>query len=614
MYLLTGYRSDIVLTLGLFGVLSAHFFHLTDQYIVIGAAIVGLLPVVWGVIQAFRERGWVSMDMLASVALTFSIIGGEWVSAIFVELMLAAARILDEMTRDRTEKSIRGLLRLRPETARVRTGNTLVTTPVESIRVGDVVVIGLGERIPVDGVMMEGSAAVDESSLTGESLPVHKEAGSRVLSSTLVQVGSVMMRTTHVGKDTTLERVIGLVQSARTQKPKTQTLGERFGAIYITVMFIGSALLLFVTHDVALVLAVVLVVCADDIAVAIPIAYLRAIYAAAHQGVIIKGGRYLEMLGQVRTVVFDKTGTLTTGVLTVDDIVPIEKHTVDEVLRYAAIAATRSTHPVSRAVVLHAQKQGRTDVFPVRIEERGGKGIIAYHAGETIVFGRKTLLDELKMQVPDAIIAHARTASDAGYSVSYVAVRERVIGYIAAADQVRANAAETIRQLRAMGIERVVMLTGDNPRVAAHIAAKLDVDVWHAELLPEDKVRIIAELQAREPIAMVGDGVNDAAALSRAGIGIAMGGLGSEGTIESAQIILMRDDLSTLPRIISLARKVRRISLQDFGIWGVTNSVGLALVFSGTIGPAGAAAYNFLTDFIPLTNSARATMTQPSKK
>lgn len=608
MHILNSYRRDIVLTASLVGVLVLHGLSITDRQVLIAAAVVGLLPVVWGVIQSFREREWISMDVLASVALIFSIVGGEWVSAIFIELMLAAARILDEITSDRTEKSIRGLLKLRPETARVYRGAELAVVPIEDIRIDDVVAVGIGERIPVDGIVAHGDAAVDESSLTGESLPVEKEQGSLVFSSTLVQSGSLDITATRIGKDTTLERVIGLVQSARLEKPKTQTLGERFGTIYITIMFVGSTVLLLATRDVALVLAIVLVVCADDVAIAIPIAYLRAIYAAARQGVIVKGGRHLEALGQVHTIVFDKTGTLTTGVLTVANVIAVEGYLPEDVLRSASIAASRSSHPVSRAVVAHLKRSGGAELFPTQVEEHGGRGVIAQYDGNRILFGRQSLLDEYGVVIPDTVKVRAQEAADAGQSVSYVVARERVVGCIAAEDRIKENAADTIRQLRSVGIRQVVMLTGDNPRVAARVAETLGVDVWHAELLPEDKVRIIKELQAQEPIAMVGDGVNDAAALSLAGVGIAMGGLGSEGTIESAQIVLMRDDLATLPQIIRLAHKVRQISLQDFGIWGVTNVLGLSLVFGGFIGPVGAAVYNFLTDFIPLLNSSRATI------
>ncbi|MFA5052937.1 MAG: cation-translocating P-type ATPase [Parcubacteria group bacterium] len=608
MKLSVRYRLDAVLSFFLIVTLTLHFSRMLSGigvYVLPIMAVIGLVPVLLGVIRSFREKEWASMDSLASVALIFSLLSREWMSAVFIELMLAAARILDDVTRDRTEKSVRGLLKLRPEIARVEKDGMLVDVHIRSVKIGDIVAVGIGERMPVDGIVLSGNAAVDESSLTGESIPVDKSEKSRVMSGTLMQSGSLRVKTTHVGKDTTIERVIALVESAQNEKPSAQTLGERFGKIYLISVFLGVIVLFAITRNLPLVLAVVLVVCADDLAIAIPITYLRAIHAAANLGIIVKGSRHLEMFGKLRTIVFDKTGTLTTGVLSVASIIRTKGHSEDDVLEWSLFADSFSNHPISRAIVNYALERGFKTTAPDSAEEKGGKGVVAKTGKNKIVTGKRIFLEEQGITFPPEIIEAADREASLGRSVSYVSKNGRVIGCITAADTIRENAKKSIKELRELGIQKIVMLTGDNKRAAEAIAEQLGVDEWHAELMPEEKVEIIRQLQKNDLVAMVGDGVNDAAALSIAGVGVAMGGLGAEGTIDSAQIVLMRDNLLTLPAAMRIARAARRVSIEDFGIWGATNACGLALVFLGFIGPAGAAAYNFLSDFLPLFNSMR---------
>jgi len=609
MKFLSRYRADAILASFLLGVLALHayysFLGRADNRMIIAAAVIGFIPVLWSVFKSFREREWAPMDLLASVALVFSLISREWASAVFIELMLASARILADITRDRTEKSIRGLLKLRPETAKVERGTKIEQVRIEDVAVGDTILLGIGERVPVDGIVLSGSAAVDESSLTGESLPVDKSQGNKVMSSTLVQSGSLRIRATHVGKDTTLERIIRLVESAREEKPSAQTLGEKFGKIYLISVFAGSFIAYALTGNMALVLSIVLVVCADDVAIAIPIAYLRAINFAAGMGVIIKGSKHLESFGQTKTLVFDKTGTLTTGSLEITRVFAVPGISETQVIEAAALAESQSSHPFAKAVIARARAKKIPEAIPDSAEEKGGKGISAKKGKDSFAVGRRVFMEELGIELPGEAAGEADKEASKGRSVLFVAKNGKIIGFAAAADRIKENAASAISDLRSLGIEKIVMLTGDNARVAEAIAKELSIDEWRSDLMPEDKVEAIRQLGREGPVAMVGDGVNDAAALAAANVGIAMGGLGSEGTIDSAQIVLMRDDLSVLPETIRIARLVRRISVQDFWIWGATNAVGLTLVLTGTMGITGAAAYNFLSDFLPLFNSAR---------
>lgn len=601
--MIKNYHIDTALVALLLIILGIHFLDFIDTPILITATIIGFLPVIYGVYRSFRKGEWASMDLLASVALIFSLISQQWASAVFIELMLAAARILEEVTSDRTEKSIRGLLKLRPRTAKIERDGAIIRIAVEDVRVGDIVIVDIEERIPIDGIVLSGNAAVDESSLTGESIPIDKDKGDKVMSATLVKSGSLHIQTTQIGKETALERIIALVESARAEKPSSQTIGEKFGKLYLVTIFVGSALLYFFTRDLLLVLSVVLVVCADDIAVAVPVAYLRAIRAAAHIGVIVKGSKHLEALGNVKTIVFDKTGTLTTGTLSVTRIIPVGTYTEEEVLRWSTCADMRSTHPLSRAIIAYAKERGIESITPDNIEEKGGRGIIATYRTDTIISGKEIFLKEQNVAISSDLIPKVQEQASLGQSISYVALNGNVIGCIAAADTIKGNAHESIQELCSLGVRKIVMLTGDNNYTAEAISRQIGITEWHANLLPEDKVSTIARLQKEGPVAMIGDGVNDAAALSIANVGIAMGGLGSEGAIESAQIVIMRDNLATIPEAIRIARKTRRVSIGDFWIWGTTNIAGLVLVFSHLIGPAGAAAYNFLSDFLPLLNS-----------
>lgn len=605
------YRVDIALSIGLVLVLVIHYLKLfpaQDVGFLITFTILGTLPIFVSTFQQLREKEWASMDMLASIALFFSIVTQEWASAVFISLMLSSSRILGDITERKTRKSIDALLKLRPDTAKVEVNGSIREMKTEEVKVGDIVVVDIGEYIPIDGIIVDGSASVNESSLTGESLPVEKGVNAKASSGTFVVSGSIRIKTLLVGKDTTLEKIIALVETAQTEKPKTQTLGEKFGKVYLVTIFIGSFILYLATKDLRLILAVVLVVCADDIAVAIPLGYMRAIGSAAKHGVIVKGGKHLETLGKVNVIVFDKTGTLTTGKLKVTGVYATEKSNEEEVVKLGGIVARRSHHPLANAVMEYAKEKGEEEVFPDEANVIEGKGVVATLHGKEIVLGREILMEERKITFDEVIKKKAEEYEIEGESVSYLAKNGEVIGFFAAGDTIKHDAKKTVEALFALGIKKVVMLSGDNERVAGAVAKKIGITDVHANLLPEDKLNRLRELHKNHKVAMVGDGVNDAAALSLSHVGIAMGALGSDSAIESAEIVLMHDNLSAIPRTIQLARDVHNVSIQDFFIWFATNGFGLVLVFMGIIGPSGAAAYNFISDFFPLVNSIRVRM------
>lgn len=576
-----------------------------DGELIFLIACLGAGPVV---ISAVRQlvRRTISMDLLASVALIFSLVSQEWASASFIALMLAASRMLQAVTERRTERSIKSLLTFRPSVANRIRDNRAEEVPIEQLLVGDVIEVDLGERIPVDGSIVAGEIAVDESSLTGESFPVDKSVGGKVFSSTMVASGSARIVIEKLGKDTTLEKIIALVESSGAHKSRFQTLGERFGKLYLIGIFALAFTILYFTGNTRLVLSVVLVACADDVAIAVPLAYLTATSAAAKRGVIVKGSGYLEALGSADTIVFDKTGTLTKGRLHVIKVVAAPSWTEHQVLSYCGAMSAQSHHPIALAIHTYVKQRNIQFALTERVEEAGGMGMYGISDGKEIVFGRRIFIESKGIRIGGALVHEVERLEGEGKSISYIALAREVIGFVALTDEIRPQVKGAVERLRRLGVANIVMLTGDNVQAANAVARVVGIDDVHARLLPEEKVAHIKRYtDASRVVAMVGDGVNDAAALRMATVGIAMGAIGYDAAIESADIVLMHDDISKIADVIELAYFVRRISKEDFMIWGASNILGLALVFGGFMGPAGAAAYNFITDFFPLINSLR---------
>lgn len=577
-----------------------------DRWTLIVLSCAATVPVAWSALKAVRS-GKITVDLLAGVALVVSILSCEWASAAFINLMLTSARIFDAYTEVRARRAIQSLLKLRPERVKVKRNGTIVSELVANIHVGDEVIVELGERVPVDGSVLAGQAQVDQSSLTGESLPIERGVGDEVLSSTLVASGSLVIRAEKVGEDTTFEKVVKLVTAAQQEKAGIQTTADRFAGWYIAGMFALAIGVFVFSRDSHLVLSVLLVTCADDIAVAIPMAFSAGIAVAARRGIIFKGGSFLEGLTRVRTLVVDKTGTVTKGNLHVDRVLAFGKHAETEVVASAASAGFFSAHPVSRAVVRFAEEKNIVFEKTEEFEEHSGKGTHAVVSGTKYLCGKVSFLREegVEVSVETERRIDAIRDESAG-SVLPVARGQACIGCIVLEDEVRGEAKRAIKQLRAMGVVRTIMLTGDNERVAKRVCEKAGIDEFHANLLPEDKLKYVRSCVGKEgKVAMVGDGVNDAASLSLADIGVAMGAAGTDAAIEAADVALMRDDLLKLPEAMALGKRVVRICVQNFWMWGTVNAIGLVLVFGNIIGPEGAAAYNFLTDFFPIFNAMR---------
>jgi Cd2+/Zn2+-exporting ATPase len=497
--------------------------------------------------------------------------------------LFSLSNTLEVYTMGRTRRALQALLKLRPARALVVRGGREIEVAAEDVQVGERVIVKPGEAIPVDGVVVSGGSLVDQSSLTGESVPVPKEEGDQVFAGTLNQQGAIEARATRAAGDTTLARVVALVREAQAEKSRTEEVAEWVGRYYTLAVIVGAALMLVVPlaqrqdFQAAFYRAMTLLVVASPCAlvIATPATILSAIASAARNGVLFKGGRFVEALGRVKAVAFDKTGTLTQGRFEVTDVEGLDGTSGDRVLGWAASAEKRSQHPLAQAVVRAAEARGLAFTPALRLTSHLGKGLVAEVDGTRIEVGTPELFTALGVEVPQRGLTRVREFSREGKTAMLVR-RTDSWGVIAAADAVRPAAPGAVRELRRHGIESVVLLSGDSPHTVEAIAGRTAVDRHHGALLPEDKVRVVGELEARYgAVAMVGDGVNDAPALARATVGIAMGGMGTDAAMESADVVLMGDDLTALPYALRLARHARRVVIQNVL---VASGVMLALV------------------------------------
>jgi Cd2+/Zn2+-exporting ATPase len=605
-------RLPIYFDIGLVGAtavgLILHYFFrrsFTEDILVI-LTIAGLVPVIVSAARALLKHE-LTIDLLAAVALVFALISREWFSAAFINLMLSSARLFSHWTEAKAKSIITHLLKYRPQKVRVRRGERIAEEPLSQVKVGDLVMVESGDRIPVDGEVISGEAMINESSLTGESELVSKKKEDKVLTSTLCESGSLQVKTDKIGEDTTLSRIIALVEEASRKRAKTERIASKFTQWYILAAIVFTVSMYFFGAAPRLILSVLLVVCADDIAVAVPLGFTSAIAHAARRGVVIKGSNAIENLSRLKYFVTDKTGTLTYGRPKVIDCKGFNNFDSREALQRFAIGASSSRHSVARAILTLAKEKGIMVHAPDEFEESPGEGIIFVHNGECAICGRLEFLEKNNVEVPTEVVQMVREEKNAGRGVVLLGVEKKIAGLISYQDELRHESAEVIKETIALGVHEWHMLTGDNEKVAAEAAKKLGVTDYHANMTPEGKVTFVEFLKKKKRgvIGMLGDGVNDAASLALVDVSIAMGAGGTDAAIEAADISLMHDNLRRVPEMIRLSQKTMLVMRENFGIWTATNGVGLFLVFFGVLGPVGAATYNFVTDFFPIMNALR---------
>lgn len=540
----------------------------------------------------------VTSHTLMSVGAVAALVTGQWATAAIVVFFMRIGVFAERFTSEKARQLLKGLTALAPQKARVLRGGEEIEVTIEAVAVGDTVIVRPGERVPVDGIVIEGQATLDQAAITGESMPVEAEAGDKVFAATLAKLGHLKLEAERIGRDTTFGRTIKLVEEAEANRGEVQRVADKFSGYYLPVVATIAILTYLLSGNVLSVVAVLVVACSCSFALATPIAMMASIGAAAKRGLLIKGGKYVEAIKVADVVLMDKTGTLTTGKPRVTDVVSLDGTPEQALLQLAAIAERHSEHPLAEAVRNHAKDRGVKGGEPERFEAIPGKGIRATVDGQVVEIGNRRLVDV------DERFDDVARLEDEGKTLLIMAVDGRPAGIFAAMDTVRPEVSDAITEIRKLGIARIELLTGDNERTAAAIASPLGIG-FQANLLPEDKIRVVKELQEKgHRVVMVGDGVNDAPALAQADVGIAMGG-GTDVAMEAAHIVLMREDWTLVANSFRIARRTMGVVRMNIAFTALYNLVGLSLAAFGVIPPIFAAAMQSIPDIGILANSSR---------
>jgi Zn2+/Cd2+-exporting ATPase len=532
------------------------------------------------------------MNLLMVIATLGAMGLGQWLEAASVTCLFALALLLESWSVGRARSAIKALVEISPTTARFicPEDGELEEKPIAEVPVGATVLVRPGEKIPLDGIVTKGVTSVDQAPITGESFPISKHVGDEVFAGTINVEGAFEFRTTRPAADTTLARIIHMVEEAQSRRAPTEQWVETFARYYTPAMMLLS-LLVAAVPPVALglewtswlyrALVILVIACPCSLVISTPVSIVAGLTAAAHHGILIKGGAYLEAPAHLKAMAFDKTGTLTHGRPQVQSIIPMDDHSVEKLLTRAAALESHSTHPVARAIMSAAASRG-LEVTPADdFTILPGQGALGVIDKKTYWVGSHRLLEQWSHESAE-LHATASSLEDAGHSLVIMWCEDHVCGLMSVADNVRPEAQAVIKSLRGLGIGRIVMITGDNQRTAEQVAGLVGIDEYYAELLPEDKVRVVEEMKGRNGrMAMVGDGVNDAPAMASASVSIAMGAMGSDAAIETADIALMSDDLSKLPWLVRHSRRTLGIIKQNILFSLVVKLAFIGMAFAG---------------------------------
>lgn len=571
---------------------------LVPWYIGWGLVVLAGYPIFWNVIKAALRRQVISHTLM-SLGVVAALAVGQWPTAVVIVFFMRVGDYAEHFTTERSRQAVKRLTALAPQTARVERDGVETVLPIQSVQAGEIVLVRPGETIPVDGEVISGQATIDQATITGESMPVEATAGSRVFAATIAQLGSLRVRATHVGAETTFGRVIAMVEEAEAHRAPVQRIADRFSAYFLPVVATIAALTFLLSRNPLAAAAVLVVACSCSFALATPIAMLASIGAAASRGLLVKGGKYLEALSRADVLLIDKTGTITMGCPHITDVVALSEASEDEVLTYAASAERDSEHPLAEAVRNLAQERGLALLEPQQFEAIPGRGVRARLLERSITVGNASLMQE---QVPGKA---QQALSQQGKTLLYVEQDGRLIGLLAASDTLRPEVPAALARLRQLGIKHIELLTGDTQASAEAFAQGLGI-TYQAHLLPEDKIRVVkAYQQEGRTVVMVGDGVNDAPALAQADVGIAMGVMGTDIALEAAHAALLREDWHLVPDLFAIAQRTMRVVKMNLTFTILYNLVGLSLAAFGILPPILAAAAQSLPDLGILANSSR---------
>lgn len=577
-------------------------YSLGEYAVLLSAYLLSGWRVLWTALRNLTRGEVFDENFLMSIATLGAIAIHEIPEAVGVMLFYRVGEFFQELSVNRSRRSVRALMDVRPDYANLKTGSETKRVAPEEVSIGDEIIVKPGERIPLDGEILEGSTLVDTSALTGESVPRSADTGDKVVAGMVNRTGSLTVKVTKKFGESSISRILEMVETATAKKANTEKFITRFARYYTPVVVFGALAVAVIPPLViegatfsqwiyrALVLLVISCPCA--LVISIPLGYFGGVGGASRKGILVKGANYLDVLTKVKTAVFDKTGTLTKGVFKVSEAIPADGYDKNALLRLAAQAEAQSNHPIAQSI-REAYGQPIDTASVKEYREISGHGVSARVNGALIMAGNDKLLHREGIE-------HEADICDIEGTVVHVVENHKYAGYIVIADEVKEDAAEAVRSLKKLGVERVMMLTGDSETVAASVARKIGVDSYLSELLPEDKVAAIEKLEREEgekgTIAFVGDGINDAPVIARADVGVAMGGLGSDAAIETADVVIMTDAPSKLPQAIGIARKTRSIVWQNIGmalgvkgIFVVLGVMGIATIWEAVFADVGVA-------------------------
>ena len=590
--------SGIFLLISWFGLLKAilPFDPAIISIVISGTPI--LLEAAEGLITRFDLKA----NVLVSIALIASVAIGEYFAAAEIAVIMMIGEILEDRTVRKSQESVKKLIQLTPQTARIMTPAGEKEISIEHVKVDDIILVKPGESIPVDGVIIKGHTSINQSIITGESMPVDKTVGGEVFVGTLNQLGAVEIKATKVGEDTSLAKLISLVKESEDKKAPVVRITDRVATVIVPLAVFASIITYLLTKDITRLVTILVVFCPCALVLATPTAIMAGIGNASRKGILIKSGEALENAGRINTIAFDKTGTITSGNPEVIDIVPLNnRYDEKTILSLASSAEKFSEHPLGKAVYKAAQEESLNVIDPQKFKIELGKGVTALINNKKVIVGNQKIIKATEEQVN--II---NSYENQGKTVLMVAVENSVIGLITVADKIKNKSMETIHQLKEMGINKILLLTGDNKNVAHSIAKQVGINDVYAEQLPEGKVHVIENhLNDNKKVCMIGDGINDAPALAISDVSVAMGALGADVAIETADIALMSDDISKIPELIDLSKKVMSTININIAAPILINFAAIMLAAFGIIGPVAGALIHNLGSVLVVANSSR---------
>jgi Cd2+/Zn2+-exporting ATPase/Cu+-exporting ATPase len=560
--------------------------------------IAGGYPVFLNVIRATLNRQIISHTLM-TLGVIAALVVGQWVTAALVVVFMRIGDYVENFTTESASRAVKELTSLAPQTARVERDGEEMEIPIAEVKLGETVIVRPGGKIAVDGEVIGGQATIDQSAITGESMPVEAASGTRVYAATIAKLGSLRIRAERIGVDTTFGRVVKMVEEAEAHRADVQRVADKFSAWYLPVVASIAALTFMISRNPLATAAVLLVACSCSFALATPVAVLASVGASAKRGLLIKGGKYLELLARADVLLVDKTGTLTLGQPQVTDVISLNGLSRSDLLSLAASAERYSEHPLAEAVRVLAHEEDAALVEPEKFEAIPGHGVHAIINSQIIRVGNQRMIPSA-VSLPIAIELESQ-----GKTLLFMERNQELVGIFAAADTLRSEVPSALVEARSLGIRHIELLTGDNERTASALAEKLGVS-YRANLLPEHKIDVVKEYQAKGHIVvMIGDGVNDAPALAQANVGIAMGAAGTDVAIEAAHIALMRENWNLVPDVLKIAKRTMNIVKMNLAFTTVYNLVGLSLAAMGILPPVLAAAAQSLPDIGIMGNSAR---------